>query len=149
MQLFFRLPNDSVLMIVGRSEKYLCKLSIRSLGYPCVLNNKVVSTTSRAEELISMGNDFLSIFQQVYNVATLTTKTCVDKSTINSKWRLNLGPLWCPPDSSSWLDSKPVLFKKIIVGHKSFLLGHWYPCFGLLATSPLHFTTRVGSLTRA
>ena len=25
-------------------------------------------------------------------------------------------------------------------GHKSFLWGHWYPCFGLLVTSALGFT---------
>ena len=30
-------------------------------------------------------------------------------------------------------------------GHESFLWGHWYPCFGLLVTSPLGFKVRVGS----
>ena len=29
---------------------------------------------------------------------------------------------------------------------KVFLWGQWYPCFGLLVTSPLGFTARVGSL---
>ena len=28
-------------------------------------------------------------------------------------------------------------------GHESFLWGHWYPCFGLLMTSPLGFKGRV------
>ena len=38
-------------------------------------------------------------------------------------------------------------FLKIIFGgHKSFLWGRWYPCFGLLVTSPLGFKARVGSL---
>ena len=31
-------------------------------------------------------------------------------------------------------------------GHESFLWGHWYPCFGLLVTSPLGFKVRVSSL---
>ena len=30
-------------------------------------------------------------------------------------------------------------------GHESFFWGHWYPCFGLLVTSPLGFKARVGS----
>ena len=41
-----------------------------------------------------------------------------------------------------------VFFKKKIGGHESFLWGHWYPCFGLLVTSPLGFKARVGSLIR-
>ena len=32
-------------------------------------------------------------------------------------------------------------------GHKCFLWSHWFPCFGLLVTSPLGFKARVGSLT--
>ena len=36
-------------------------------------------------------------------------------------------------------------FLKIFGGHESFLWGHWYPCFGLLVTSPLGFKARVGS----
>ena len=38
-----------------------------------------------------------------------------------------------------------VFFKKIFGAHESFLWGHWYPCFGLLVTSPLGFKARVGS----
>ena len=30
--------------------------------------------------------------------------------------------------------------KKIFEGQKPFLWGHWYPCFGLLVTSPLGFS---------
>ena len=30
----------------------------------------------------------------------------------------------------------------------SFLWGYWYPCFGLLLTSPLGFKAKVGSLIR-
>ena len=37
-------------------------------------------------------------------------------------------------------------FKQILVW---VVWGHWYPCFGLLVTSPLGFIARVGSLTRA
>ena len=37
-------------------------------------------------------------------------------------------------------------FKKQFGRHKSFLWGHWYPCFGLLVMSPLGFKARVGSL---
>ena len=37
-------------------------------------------------------------------------------------------------------------FFHIFGGHKSFLWGHWYPCFGLLVKSPLVFKARVGSL---
>ena len=37
-------------------------------------------------------------------------------------------------------------FLKKIGGHKSFLWGHWYSCFGLLVTSHLAFKARVGSL---
>ena len=37
-------------------------------------------------------------------------------------------------------------FFKIFGGHRSFLWGHWYPCFWLLVTSPLGFKARVGSL---
>ena len=36
-------------------------------------------------------------------------------------------------------------FLKVFGGHESFLWGHWYPCFGLLVTSPLGFKARVGS----
>ena len=32
------------------------------------------------------------------------------------------------------------------VGHMPFLLGHWYPCFGLLVTSPVGVKAIVGSL---
>ena len=39
-----------------------------------------------------------------------------------------------------------IFFKKNFGGHKSFLLGHWYPCFGLLLTSPPGFKARVSSL---
>ena len=39
-------------------------------------------------------------------------------------------------------------FNSIFGGHKSFLWGHWYACFGLLVTSPLGFKPRVGSLIR-
>ena len=35
---------------------------------------------------------------------------------------------------------------KFFVGHKSFLWGHWCPCFGLLVTSALGFKARVDSL---
>ena len=34
-------------------------------------------------------------------------------------------------------------------GLKSFLWDHWYPCFGLMVTSPLGFKARVGSLIGA
>ena len=34
-------------------------------------------------------------------------------------------------------------------GHKSFLLGHWYPCFIVLVKSPLGFKARADSLIRA
>ena len=37
----------------------------------------------------------------------------------------------------------------IFGGHKFFLWGYWYPCFGLLVMSPLGFKARVGSLIRA
>ena len=36
-------------------------------------------------------------------------------------------------------------FKIFFGGHESFLWGHWYPCFGLLVTSPLGFKAKVGS----
>ena len=36
--------------------------------------------------------------------------------------------------------------KKIFGGYKSFLWGHWYPCFGLLAMSPLGFKAKVDPL---
>ena len=36
-----------------------------------------------------------------------------------------------------------VVFFKIFRGHKSFLRGHWYPCFGLLVMSALGFQARV------
>ena len=36
-------------------------------------------------------------------------------------------------------------FLKIFGGHESFLWGHWYPCFGLLVTSPVIVRARVGS----
>ena len=39
-----------------------------------------------------------------------------------------------------------LFFFKIFGGHKCFLWGHWYPCIGLLVTSPLGF--KVGSLIR-
>ena len=29
--------------------------------------------------------------------------------------------------------------KNILGGHKSFLWGHYYPCFGLLVTFPVGF----------
>ena len=38
------------------------------------------------------------------------------------------------------------IFLKIFGGHESFLWGHWYPCFGLLVTSPLGFKARVDPL---
>ena len=41
--------------------------------------------------------------------------------------------------------SKQFFSFQIFGGHGSFLLGHWYPCFGLLVTSPLGFKVRVGS----
>ena len=34
-------------------------------------------------------------------------------------------------------------FNKFFGGHKSFLWGHWYPCFGLLVTSALGFKAGV------
>ena len=37
-------------------------------------------------------------------------------------------------------------FLKVFGGHMSFFLGHWYPCFGFLVTSPLGFKARVGCL---
>ena len=39
--------------------------------------------------------------------------------------------------------------KKKIIGNKSFLWGHWYPCLRLLVMSPLGIKARVGSLIRA
>ena len=50
--------------------------------------------------------------------------------------------LWRRP----WMNS-PFFLKKI-GGHKSFLWGHWYPCFRLLITSALGFKARVDSLIR-
>ena len=44
----------------------------------------------------------------------------------------------------SFNNSKNFFFL-IFVGHKSFLWGHWYPCFGLLVTSALGFNARVDS----
>ena len=41
------------------------------------------------------------------------------------------------------------LFLKKIEGHKSFLWGHWYICFGLLVASSLCFKAWVGSLIHA
>ena len=38
------------------------------------------------------------------------------------------------------------LFLLIFGVHESFLWGHWYPCFGLLVTSPLGFKARVDPL---
>ena len=35
---------------------------------------------------------------------------------------------------------------KNFVGHESFLWDHWFPCFGLLVTSPLGFKAKEGSL---
>ena len=34
---------------------------------------------------------------------------------------------------------------KVFGGHTCPFLGHWYPCFGFLVTSPLGFKARVGS----
>ena len=39
----------------------------------------------------------------------------------------------------NWLISLSFLFLKFFGEHKSFLWGHWYPCFGLLMTFPLGF----------
>ena len=39
--------------------------------------------------------------------------------------------------------------KKTFGGHKSFLWGHWCPCYGLLVMSSLSFKGRVGSLSPA
>ena len=36
-----------------------------------------------------------------------------------------------------------LFLKKTFVGHESFLLSHWYPCFGLLVTSAKGFKARV------
>ena len=38
-------------------------------------------------------------------------------------------------------------FFLITGGHESFLWGHWYPCFGLLVTSPLGSKARVALFT--
>ena len=39
-------------------------------------------------------------------------------------------------------------FLTIFGGHKPYLWGHWYLCFGLLVTSALVFKVRVGDLIR-
>ena len=52
-------------------------------------------------------------------------------------------PLPLKRTTSGTDDSWNVFFFKIFGGHKSFLWGHWYPCFGLLAMSPLGFKARV------
>ena len=44
---------------------------------------------------------------------------------------------WC-----QWI----FFFLKFFVGHKSFLWGHWYPCFGRLVMSALGSKDRVDSL---
>ena len=41
-----------------------------------------------------------------------------------------------------------LFFLKFFVGHMSIFWDQWYPCFGLLVTSPLDFKARVGSLIR-
>ena len=60
------------------------------------------------------------------------------KTKIMSRWKFKVLQLL-----SILLTS---FFKKKIGGHKSFLWGHWYPCFELLVTSPLCFKARVSSL---
>ena len=46
-----------------------------------------------------------------------------------------------------WLPVVSFIFFKKIGEYRSFLWGHWYPCFGFLVTFPLGFKARVGSLT--
>ena len=46
-----------------------------------------------------------------------------------------------------WFQSELILFK-IFGGRGSFLWGRWYPCFGLMVTSPLGFKSKLGSLIR-
>ena len=47
------------------------------------------------------------------------------------------------PGGDSLRSPLQILFLKIIGGHKSFSLGHWYSCFGLLLKSVLGFKARV------
>ena len=72
-------------------------------------------------------------------------------------WRLHLGeildpPLHWVPLTTSEKDAKETarcnrtLKKNILKGHKSFLWGHWYPCFGLLVMSAVSFKAKVDSL---
>ena len=53
-----------------------------------------------------------------------------------------LNDLWSQKVQFLWNNKNWKLFFIII------LWGHWYPCFGLLVTSPLGFKSRVGSLIR-
>ena len=43
-------------------------------------------------------------------------------------------------------NSGEFFLKFFLGGNKSFLWGHWCPCFGLLVTSPCGFKARVDSL---
>ena len=73
---------------------------------------------------------------------------------------------WLSEDPKNWLCTCPyffllceyysyqmrgmeTFFKIVFGGHNFFLCGHWYPCFGLLVTSPPGFKASVGSLIHA
>ena len=45
-----------------------------------------------------------------------------------------------------WIMKNNEFLKKNFGGHKFFLWGHWYPCFGLLVTSALSFKAGVDVL---
>ena len=60
-----------------------------------------------------------------------------ESDTSGITWRTNWGWTWSEGEVSFFFCTK------IFAGRESFSWGHWYPCFGLLMTSPLGFKARV------
>ena len=66
--------------------------------------------------------------------------------TRNRELSCHRSQCWDQPDALPTIVCSKVDI--ILEEYESFLWGHWYPCFGLLVTSPLGFKARVGSLFR-
>ena len=69
------------------------------------------------------------VFSKLPKLALLTFSCCLD--------------LWWIRKSYWWHNF--FFFKFFFGGHMSFLWAHWYPCFGLLVMSALHFKATVDS----
>ena len=49
--------------------------------------------------------------------------------------------------TSRWvMEGRAWYMTQVLSFYQSFLWGHWYPCFGLLVTSPPGFKAKVGSV---